>query len=79
MPRTSTTPKTDLTPTEITEVPISDEARNERIYRSMAIELLGDALDRLSRYQRLLSISLETARNLAASVLVNFYESESGN
>ena len=51
----------------------------ERIYRSMAIELLGDALDRLSRYQRLLPISLETARNLAASVLVNFYESESGN
>ena len=45
----------------------------------MAIELLVDPLDRMSRYQRLLPISLETALNLAASVLVNFYESESGN
>ena len=76
MPRTPPTSKTDIPPTEITEVPISDEAKNEQIYHSMAIELLGDALDRLSRYQRLLKLSPDTARNLAASVIVNFYESE---
>ena len=71
-------PKTiNDTPTPITEVPINDEARNEQIYHSMAIELLGDALDRLTRYQRLLPIPLETARNLSASVVIAFYESES--
>ena len=59
------------------ETAISDEARNEQIYHSMAISLLGDALDRLARYQRLLPIPLETARNLSASVVVDFYESES--